>query len=86
MNRPAPALYSASDIYSLGLKKTHFHSLVSQGKFPQPAVRIGPRFTRWTAADVDAWFADPAGWMERAKTAEVEGANAAALIGEGAAR
>lgn len=71
MNRLAPALYSASDINAMGLKKTHFRNLVSQGKFPQPVIRL-TRFVRWSAADVDAWFTDPAGWMARAKDEAVE--------------
>lgn len=28
-----------------------------------PPVLRAPRFTRWRKSDVDAWLADPAGWI-----------------------
>jgi predicted DNA-binding transcriptional regulator AlpA len=43
--------------------KSHLYNLLKGGQFPEPALRVGPRFTRWSAAEVDAWFADPVGWM-----------------------
>ncbi len=69
-----------ADITARGrFSKTHLYNLLARGQFPEPAIRNGPRFTRWRAADVDAWFADPAGWIERAE------ADRAALTSEGAA-
>ncbi len=69
-----------TDITTRGrFSKTHLYNLLARGQFPPPAVRNGPRFTRWSAADVDAWFADPAGWMARAEAAKV------ALTSEGVA-
>lgn len=35
---------------------------VRKGKIPAPVLRA-PRFTRWRKSDVDAWLADPAGWV-----------------------
>lgn len=59
-----PALYTAGDILTLArVSKSHLYALVARGQFPEPAVRCGPRFTRWAARDVDEWLADPAGWM-----------------------
>ncbi|MBS4002998.1 MAG: AlpA family phage regulatory protein [Afipia sp.] len=46
-----------------GMKRSHLHALVRKGKFPAPVIRA-PRFTRWRMSDVQAWVADPAGWME----------------------
>jgi len=58
------ALYSQSDITALGsFSRSHLYNLVALGRFPAPALRLGPRFTRWSAAEVDAWFADPAAWI-----------------------
>mgnify|MGYP001078529408 CR=1 FL=1 len=78
----APAqvgLYRVTDITARGkFSKTHLYNLLARGHFPEPAIRSGPRFTRWNAADVDAWFADPAGWMARAEATKtvVAGADA----------
>lgn len=56
------------DITTRGnFSKTYLYNLLAQGHFPQPAIRNGPRFTRWRAADVDAWFDDPAGWIAHAE-------------------
>jgi len=64
-----------ADITTRGkFSKTHLYNLLARGQFPEPAIRNGPRFTRWRAADVDAWFADPAGWMARAGAAKTEAA------------
>lgn len=72
-----------ADITARGkFSKTHLYNMLARGRFPQPTVRDGPRFTRWRSADVDAWFADPAGWMARA---EAKDASGAALTSEGAA-
>lgn len=62
---PKPqALYSQPDITARGrFSKSHLYAMIARGQFPAPALRCGPRFTRWTAADVDAWFADPSGWI-----------------------
>lgn len=59
-----PGLYAQPDILALGkFSKSHLHNMMARGQFPQPGLRCGPRFTRWKAADVDAWFADPAAWI-----------------------
>ncbi len=43
--------------------KSHLYNLLKGRQFPEPVLRVGPRFTRWSAAEVDAWFADPVGWL-----------------------
>lgn len=58
------ALYAQPDILTRGkFSKSHLYNLMARGQFPQPALRCGPRFTRWSAADVDAWLSDPQGWI-----------------------
>jgi prophage regulatory protein len=58
------ALYSQHDITGRGkFSKSHLYNLMARGQFPQPVLRLGPRFTRWDALEVDAWLADPAGWI-----------------------
>ena len=62
----ANALYAQPDILSRGkFSKSHLYNLMARGQFPQPSLRCGPRFTRWSASEVDAWLADPQGWIER---------------------
>ena len=65
---PAPALQgllSAKNIIPLvGSSRAHFYDLVREGKFPAPAFRDGPRFTRWRASDVQAWLTDPQAWID----------------------
>ena len=52
------------DILSRGkFSKSHVYNMMARGQFPQPALRMGPRFTRWSSDDVDAWFSDPAAWI-----------------------
>ena len=46
------------------ISRAHLYNLVARGQFPQPALRVGPRFTRWKACDVYAWLADPQGWIK----------------------
>ena len=58
------ALYALPDILARGsFSKSHTYNLISRGHFPQPCLRMGPRFTRWATADVDLWFQDPAAWI-----------------------
>ena len=58
------ALYSQPDILARGrFSKSHLYNLMARGQFPRPSLRCGPRFTRWSAADVDGWLADPQGWI-----------------------
>jgi predicted DNA-binding transcriptional regulator AlpA len=72
---PISALYAQPDITGRGnFSKSHLYNMVSRGQFPTPALRCGPRFTRWCAAEVDAWFADPAGWIAAHKTLLASGA------------
>ncbi len=55
-----PALYTQSDITARGrFSKSHLYNLIARNAFPQPVVRMGPRFTRWSAAQCEQWFADP---------------------------
>lgn len=63
------AFYALPDITNRGkFSRSHLYNLLARGQFPQP-FRHGPRFTRWSASEVDAWMADPQGWMEtNAKT------------------
>lgn len=69
INRP-PAqalqgLLSAKNVIPLvGSSRAHFYDLVREGKFPSPAFRDGPRFTRWRALDVQEWLADPQAWID----------------------
>jgi len=39
--------------------------LIAKGHFPKPVIRYGTRFTRWSAAEVEAWLADPQGWINQ---------------------
>ena len=62
-------LLAAKKIIELtGSSRAHFYDLVREGKFPAPAFRDGPRFTRWRASDVQAWLNDPQAWLD-ARTA-----------------
>jgi|GEM_PF-1900419 len=45
------------------ISRAKLHSMLKLNQFPQPAIRIGSRFTRWKACDVQEWLADPAGWI-----------------------
>lgn len=57
-------LYARKDIEARGgPKKSHLYGLIEQGRFPAPLVRLGPRYTRWSAHDVESWLADPARWI-----------------------
>lgn len=61
---PKPALYALPDILERGkFSKSHLYNLVARGHFPKPCLVVGPRFTRWSSADVDAFFADPASYI-----------------------
>ena len=67
-----PSLYAQPDILNRGkFSKSHLYNLMGRGHFPKPCLVMGPRFTRWSALDVDAWFADPKGWLEANGEAEV---------------
>jgi len=58
------ALYTQRDITErCAFSKSHLYSLISRNHFPAPALRDGPRFTRWSASAVEAWLCDPAGWV-----------------------
>ena len=57
-------LYTQNDITARGaFSKSHLYNMISRGHFPAPALKMGPRFTRWSANAVDAWLADPAAWI-----------------------
>lgn len=62
--QPSAQLYNLRDITELcRFSKSHLYNLIQRGQFPQPSFKNGPRFTRWTAADVNVWLADPAAWI-----------------------
>jgi predicted DNA-binding transcriptional regulator AlpA len=71
---PTNRLYALPDILSRGkFSKSHLYNLVARGHFPQPVLRMGPRFTRWSAERCDEWFSDPQGWIDaRARAAQAE--------------
>ena len=58
-------LLAAKSVIPLtGSSRAHFYDLVREGKFPPPAFRDGPRFTRWRALDVQEWLNDPKAWID----------------------
>jgi len=58
------ALYSGPEIDEKGnWSKSHRYNLMERGHFPKPCLVMGPRFTRWDAAEVDEWFSCPAAWL-----------------------
>jgi predicted DNA-binding transcriptional regulator AlpA len=60
----SPLLYALPDITARGrFSKSHLYALLARGHFPKAALVLGPRFTRWSAVEVDQWFADPARWI-----------------------
>jgi predicted DNA-binding transcriptional regulator AlpA len=62
--RAMTALYTQADITRMGnFSKSHLYNLIARGHFPQPIIRSGPRFTRWSSVQCDEWFADPAAWI-----------------------
>ena len=64
-------LYAQSDITGRGkFSKSHLYNLMARGQFPQPSVRCGPRFTRWSSAAVDQWFENPGAWMQSHRAVE----------------
>ena len=66
----SPSLCCAAEILGRGkLSKSHLYKLLSKAHFPQPIFRYGPKFTRWSGPEVDAWFADPQGWISQQETA-----------------
>ena len=63
-DQPISQLYALPDILARGkFSKSHVYNLIARGQFPKPSLVLGPRFTRWSAADVDAWLADPQGYV-----------------------
>lgn len=63
--RPTALLTQADISAKCALSKSFLYVLVARGAFPAPAVRMGSRFTRWSAVDVNNWLADPQGWATR---------------------
>lgn len=67
-NTPPPAetwlglMASKEIVRTVKISRAHLHALVREKRFPAPALRIGPRYTRWKASDVQAWLADPGGY------------------------
>jgi predicted DNA-binding transcriptional regulator AlpA len=61
-------LYAQACITEKGdFSKSHLYSLIAKGHFPKPVIRYGTRFTRWSAAEVEAWLADPQGWINQSE-------------------
>lgn len=59
-------LYAQASITERGdFSRSYLYSLIAKGHFPKPVIRYGTRFTRWSAAEVDAWLADPQGWINQ---------------------
>ena len=59
-----PGLMAAKEIVTTAkISRAHLYSMLARKQFPQPALRCGPRFTRWKASDVQAWLADPQGFI-----------------------
>ena len=57
-------LYTQSDITDRGrFSKSHLYNMMARGHFPSPILVQGPRFTRWSVAECDQWFEDPAAWI-----------------------
>ena len=57
-------LMAAKEIIELArVSRAHFFNMLSKNQFPQPALRMGSRWTRWQARDVQAWLEDPAAWI-----------------------
>lgn len=55
---------AAKDIVKLvNISRAHWHSLVKERRAPAPALRLGTRYTRWKASDIQSWLADPQGWI-----------------------
>lgn len=64
------SLISAIEIRALtGDSNSGFYKKLRSGLFPAPALRHGTRYTRWRAADVAAYLADPQGWLDAARGA-----------------
>lgn len=58
------ALCALPDILSRGkFSKSHVYNLMARGQFPLPVLKLGPRFTRWSVQEIDAWFADPVSYI-----------------------
>lgn len=59
------ALLSIKDVMSrVRCSRPTVYRMMARAQFPKPALRCGPRFTRWAARDVNAWLANPQGWIE----------------------
>jgi len=71
MDTSPESLYAQRDILLRGkFSKSHLYNLMARGHFPQPLLRCGPRFTRWSAAEVNRWLADPQGWIKASTEAK----------------
>jgi predicted DNA-binding transcriptional regulator AlpA len=65
------ALYTQRYITVRGaFSKSHLYNLIARGHFPVAALKVGPRFTRWSAGEVNTWFEDPAAWIASYRPAE----------------
>jgi predicted DNA-binding transcriptional regulator AlpA len=71
ISAPSAALCDTSYIMQLcAFSKSTLYNKLKAGEFPQPATRLGPRYTRWRMADVHAWAADPQTWIATNKASD----------------
>jgi len=71
-DHPINQLYALPDILARGkFSKSQAYNLIARGHFPKPKLVLGPRFTRWSALDVEAWMSDPQGWIDAHAVREV---------------
>jgi predicted DNA-binding transcriptional regulator AlpA len=61
----SPRLLTVADITATcRFSKAHLYSMLKKQRFPEPAMRLGSRFVRWHASDVEAWAQNPLKWAE----------------------
>jgi predicted DNA-binding transcriptional regulator AlpA len=71
------ALVTARDIVDcVRISRAHLYKKVSEGKFPAPAIKDGPRYTRWKWVDVMDYLADPQAWVDRTSAEALSGVEA----------
>lgn len=50
-------------IAKIGISKTHIYRLMNAGLFPK-SIRLSVRVVAWDEAHLEAWLADPQGWID----------------------
>lgn len=72
-NRSA-SLYELSDLLVRGkFSKSYVYDLMKRNCFPKPTLVLGSRFTRWSAAECEKWFANPTQWIDSQKENGLKG-------------